>query len=34
MMRASPKDNEKKMSTDYTDYTDFFIFFYNLCQSV
>jgi len=22
MMRATPKDNEKKMPTDYTDYTD------------
>jgi len=31
---ASPKDNEKKRSTDYTDYTDytdFFYFFYNQC---
>jgi hypothetical protein len=27
MNRASPKDNEKKMTTDYTDYTDFFCFF-------
>jgi hypothetical protein len=35
MMRASPKDNEKKMATDYTDYTDFFVFFIicvNLCN--
>ena len=24
MMRATPKDNEKKKPTDYTDYTDFF----------
>jgi hypothetical protein len=23
---ASPKDDEKKMPTDYTDYTDFFVF--------
>jgi len=32
---ASPKDNEKKLSTDYTDYTDFLIFFIicvNLCN--
>jgi len=35
MMRASPKDDEKKMPTDYTDYTDFFVFFIicvNLCN--
>jgi hypothetical protein len=37
MMQAapSPKDDEKKMPTDYTDYTDFFVFFIicvNLCN--
>jgi hypothetical protein len=28
MMQAIPKDDEKKMPTDYTDYTDFFLFFF------
>jgi hypothetical protein len=35
MMRATAKDDEKKMPTDYTNYTDFFVFFIicvNLCN--